>query len=139
MTESGRVSRIAEVPLEELTGDERLIAEMLRGLPLVQAAQRAGLPERTARRHLENPELRARLDEGRVEVMRGLAAMLAGGAELGYATLRELAENEETADAVRRNAARDLIEYADSLGTARDIERRLEALEAERELRRRVA
>jgi hypothetical protein len=39
MTDSGRV-----------TGDEALLAELIRGVKLVDAARAAGMPERTARR-----------------------------------------------------------------------------------------
>jgi hypothetical protein len=115
---------------DRLRGDEALLAALLRGLTLVQAAKEAGVPERTARRRLEDDAFRARLDKGRAQVTSMVAAQLVGGAELGYGVLRELAEDERTPAAVRRNAARDLIALAHDLGPARDVEARVEALEA---------
>ena len=58
-----------------------------------------------------------------------VAAQLAGGAELGYGVLVELAEDASVPAAVRRNAARDLLAMSVELGAAREVEARLEALE----------
>ena len=113
-----------------LRGDEALLAALLRGMPLVQAAGEAGISERTARRRVREPRFRARLDQGRAEVTALVAAQLAGGAEIGYVVLVRLAGDSSVPAAVRRSAARDLIAMAGELGAARDVEARLEALEA---------
>lgn len=112
-----------------LEGDEALLAALLRGSTIVAAANEAGMSDRTARRHVRDPEFRRRLDEGRAEVTSVVAAQLAGGAEVGYAVLFRLAMSETTPPSVRRSAARDLIALAGDMGTARDVEARLEALE----------
>lgn len=111
------------------SGDEALLAAMLRGLTIPQAAREAEMAERTARDHVRKPEFRARLDTGRAEVMTAVAAQLAGGAEIGYAVLLAVAMDRTTPPAVRRSAARDLIRLAGEIGNARDLEGRLEALE----------
>ena len=113
-----------------LRGDEALLAALLRGATVPEAARAVGLSERTARRRLHDPEFRRRLDAARAEVTAVLAAQLAGGAELGYSVLVGLARDKQVPAAVRRNAARDLLAMSVELGAARDVEARLEALEA---------
>jgi hypothetical protein len=113
----------------ELRGDEALLAALLRGATVPEAAEAARLSERTARRRLHDPEFRRRLDAARAEVTALLAAQVAGGAELGYSVLVRLAGDEQVPAAVRRNAARDLLTMAVEFGAARDVEARLEALE----------
>lgn len=121
MAESGRA--------EALTGDERLLAELLRGASLVEAAEAAGMPERTARRHCADEQFRARLDAGRRELTALLAAQLAGDAEVARRTLREIAEDEGAPAAARVNAAKCLLSFAADFGPSRDTEARLEELE----------
>lgn len=115
---------------DRLRGDEALLAALLRGATLKAAAAAAKMAERTARRRVREEAFRRRLDAGRAEVVTVVAAQLAGGAEIGYGALIELVEGDATPPAVRRNAARDLIALAGELGVARDLEARLEALEA---------
>lgn len=115
---------------DRLRGDEALLAALLHGSTLVDAAKAAKMAERTARRRVRNPEFRRRLDEGRAEVTAIVAAQLAGGAELGYGVLVELAGDVKVQASVRRRAASDLISLAGEIGAGRDVEARLEALEA---------
>lgn len=115
---------------DRLTGDEALLAALLRGVKLPEAAKEARMSERTARRRITDDGFRRRLDRGRAEVTTVLAAQLAGGAEVGYGVLLELAQDEKAPPAVRRNAARDLIALAGELGLGRDMEARVEQLEA---------
>src|SRR5687768_2588698 len=110
MTDSHRVS--AEIVA--LEGDEALLAELLRGIPVSAAPSTAGPCEATARRRLLEPAFRLRLDEGRRELLSTLAARLAGSAELGYAVLRKVALDEGAPPSVRVIAAQSLIDLPSS-------------------------
>jgi transposase len=112
-----------------LRGDEAFLAALLRGMPVKAAAKEAKFAERTAYRRVADPDFRRRLDEGRAQITSVVAAQLAGGAELGHATLIELAADKTVPAAVRRAAAADLIRLAGEIGAARDVEARLESLE----------
>lgn len=115
----------------DMTGDERLLAELLRGETVAKAAQASGLSEATARRRLRDKTFRDRLEEGRSERTAALAAMLAGGAEIGYRVLREIAEDEDATQAARVKAAEKLIDYAGSVGAIQDHSRAIAELAAQ--------
>lgn len=123
-------SRPDSADSDRLQGDEALLAALLRGATLIQAAKEAEVSERTARRRVRDDGFRKRLDAGRAEVTTVVAAQLAGGAELGFGVLVELASDSTVTAAVRRKAAADLIAMAGELGAVRDVEARIEALEA---------
>ncbi len=114
---------------DQLSGDEALLAALLRGLPVAAAAETAGISESTARRRIRDAGFRKRLDEGRAEVIGLVAAQLAGGAQVGYTALVQLAAAASTPPSVRRAAARDLVALAGEIGVARDLEARIEQLE----------
>jgi hypothetical protein len=119
--------------------DERLLAALLEGLTVPQAAARAGVPERTARRRVSRPEFVARLDQARKGVDAVLAAQLLDDAIVGRRVLRQLAEDEKTPPSVRRAAAMALVDLAQS-ASARDVAVRVEELERrERERREAIA
>jgi len=123
-----------------LEGDELLLSELLRGVPVSGAATTAGVSEATARRRMRDVSFRRRLDEGRRELMSTLAAQLAGSAELGYAVLRKVALDDEAPPSVRVKAAMTLIDYAASIGERVDLTtevlERVRALELEQAPRR---
>ncbi len=123
-----------------LTGDEALLAELLRGVPVSSAAGVAGMSEATARRRLRDASFRTRLDEGRRQLLSTLAAQLAGSAELGYAVLRKVALDDTAPPSVRVKAAMVLIEYAAAIGEKVDLTtevlERVRALELEHSPRR---
>ncbi len=120
---------MAESDTLALTGDERLLAGLLAGESLVDAARAATMNERTARRRVADEEFRRRLDEGRRETTAMLAAQIVGDAELGRTVLRTLASDESAPPSVRMNAARHLVSFAAALGPTRDFEARIEDLE----------
>lgn len=121
MTASGRVS--------ELTGDERLLAELLRGRPLVQAAEIAGVPERTARRRLSDEKFAARLEEGRRSIAAEIAASVAGAEALGFSVLLDQAGDANALPFVRQKAALALIGLAHDRTVGREVAERLDKLE----------
>lgn len=104
-----------------LEGDEALLAELLRGVPVTAAAEAAGYSEATARRRLREPTFRARLDEGRRELMTVVAAQLAGSSEVGYAVLRKIALDPEAPAPSRVRAAVELIAAAERVGEKVDL------------------
>jgi hypothetical protein len=124
MTESG----MPRADLE-LTGDERLLAGLLAGETVTEAAANAGMHERTARRRVADEEFRRRLDDGRREFDSVLAAQLASDAELGRAVLRQLAADETCPPSVRANAAWRLLSSNAEYGPQRDYGARLEEIE----------
>ena len=116
---------------DRLTGDEALLAELLRGATLVEAAAAAKVSERTARRRVAAPEFRARLDAGRRELLGLVVARLASLAEDAVDTLRELL-GEATPAPQRLGAAREALRHLAVLGEAadaRELGERLERLE----------
>ena len=104
MAEDGMFSEFDALPLEELTGDARLFAELLRGASLVDAAKAAGMPERTARRHVGGQEFTAELDEARRELWRVVAAGSVADYQFGRSVLREIAGDADAPAASRVNA-----------------------------------
>jgi hypothetical protein len=114
-----------------LTGDERLLAGLLSGETVVEAASAADIPERTARRRVASPEFRQRLDDGRRELTAVLAAQLVSDAAFGRRVLREVAADEDVPASVRVSAARFLVSFAHDYAIARDTEERIGALEEE--------
>jgi hypothetical protein len=89
--------------------DPALLAAFLGGATPAEAAEKAGLSVRTARRRLADPEFRARLDAARDEF---IAATERGLAEAGSAALIALvALVHEAPPAVRLGAARAILEH----------------------------
>jgi hypothetical protein len=110
------------------TKDMILVAELLAGKTVAEAAAAAGESDRNARRRLADETFRAQLDEGRREIVAAVVARLAGAADRAVSTLVELL-SEPTPAAVRRNAAKDLLAHLAELGETQDVARRLAALE----------
>jgi hypothetical protein len=119
--------------LELLVGDERLMAELLRGLPVAAAAEKAGMSESTARRRLQSPEFAGRLEDARRERASLLASLLTGGAEAGYRVLLEVALDRSVVAGARVRAAERLVEFAGRFGAIQDQGRAIEELRAELE------
>jgi hypothetical protein len=120
---------MAEGGMAELTGDERLLAGLMSGETVVEAAAAAHMPERTARRRVASREFRERLDAGRRELTALVAAQLVSDAAFGRAVLREIAADEDVGASTRVTAARFLISYAFDYSLTRDAEQRIAALE----------
>jgi hypothetical protein len=116
---------------DRLTGDERLLEELLRGAKLVDAAKAAGVSERTARRRLGDPAFRARLDTGRRELVGLVVARLGSLADKAADTLSELLEDPTPAPqrlGAAREALRHLSTFAE-LADSHELAERLSALE----------
>jgi hypothetical protein len=93
---------------DRLAGDPRLLLELLNGRSLSDAAKRAGLSERTARRHRAAEEFRAREAEGRRQLDQLVFSHAAVLSLKALDTLDELLEA-ETPHAQRLGAARETL------------------------------
>jgi len=118
-------------------GDEALLNALAAGTSVKQAAQAAGLSERTVYRRLANTGFQQRLAAIRDELITAALGELVGCASKAVTTLRTLLEARD--ERVQLQAAKVLLEQALRLREAVALEQRLAALErrAERERRRR--
>lgn len=111
------------------TKDHLLLQAMLRGDSQVEAARASGLSERTVRRRLTDPVFSAALRAARDETTRRTSDALAGAAERAVTTLTELVDDRSVPPAVRRSAARDLLQLSVRAREQVDLVDRLEELE----------
>jgi hypothetical protein len=110
-----------------LIGDPALLVAVAEGRTVREAAIAAGLGERTATRHVADPDFRRRVAEARAEmVARALGKMADGMAEAAD-TLRLLLRAKS--ESVRLGAARSILELGNKLRESVEIEARLQAVE----------
>ena len=124
----------AHVPPEQRRrSDERLLSALASGRSVSQAAQAAGLSERTVYRRLSGPAFQQRLSALRDELVTSALAELAGSAGAAVETLKGLLTSRE--ERVQLAAAKAMLDQLLRLREAVALEQRLQALErrAERE------
>src|SRR5262245_2012428 len=109
-------------------GNPTLLMALACGASVPQAAAKAGISERTAYRRLTDPAFRARIETLRAEMVQRAAALLIAAAIHAAKTLIDL-QASATPAAVRRRAARDILELSERLRHATILEKRLAALE----------
>ena len=107
--------------------EERLLGVLAAGGSVEQAAQAAGVSERTAYRRLADAEFRGRLASLRDELAWAALAELAGCASEAVATLRRLLD--ANSEQVQLGAARTLLDQLLRLREALELSERLTALE----------
>jgi transposase len=108
---------------------ETVLVEALgKGATVAQAAEQAGVSERTVYRRLERPDFQAQIDALQDEMIQRAAAVLTAAAVESIRSLVAL-QDPATAPTVRRHAARDILEIGMRLREAADWEKRLAALE----------
>ena len=105
-----------------------LVTLLAKGATVAQAAQHAGVSERTVYRRLQQPEFQARIDAVQDDMVQRAAAVLTAAAQEGIHSLVAL-QDPSTPPAVRRGAARDILEMGLRLREAANLEKRLVALE----------
>ena len=110
-------------------GDHILLPALASGATVAQAAAKASLSERTVYRRLQDPAFHQRIEALRADMVQRAAALLIAATLLASKTLIDL-QNPATPAAVRRRAARDVIEMSQKLRQATVVEKRLAALEA---------
>jgi len=108
-------------------GDDALVAALAAGSTVPDAAKRANMSERTARRRLDDPAFRRRVSEARGELYSAAMGRLAAVATKAADTLEKLLTS--TRDAVALGAARSILELGQRLRESVELEQRIAALE----------
>ncbi len=108
-------------------GDVLLIAALAAGMTVRDAAQAAGVGERTAHRRLDDPAFAAQVRAARAELLSRTVGLLSDASAEAATRLRELLHAE--AESVCLGAARSVLELAPKLAEATDLSERISALE----------
>ena len=109
-------------------GDVALMAGLLAGRTIAEAAAAAGISERTGRRRAMDPDFQARLQAAKGELLTATATALGAACARAVATLVDLLDA-PTPAATRRAAAATILDVGLRLAD-RDVERRITAIEA---------
>jgi hypothetical protein len=109
--------------------EEALLQALVCGVTVDNAARKAGVSERTAYRRLQDSKFRQRLAQLRLELIQRTAGMLTGAGLVSVKTLVDLQQDVAVAAAVRRRAARDVLEMGLKLRDHAEVEARLAAME----------
>lgn len=110
------------------SADSLLIAALASGATQREAADRAGVSERTVRRRLSDPEFCAAVEHARREMVAQAVAHLSGTATEAARTLRALLR--ARSEHARLGAARAVLDYLRQHRESVEIEQRLRELEA---------
>ena len=110
--------------------EEALLQALVCGATVENAARKAGVGERTAYRRLQDPKFLQRLAELRLEMIQRTAGMLTGAGPVSVKTLVDLQQDVAVAAAVRRCAARDVLEMGLKLRDHAEVKDRLADVEA---------
>jgi hypothetical protein len=108
--------------------NQALLTALACGATVENAARRAGVSERTAYRRLDNPEFAGQLNRLRADMVQRTAGMLTGAGMASVKTLVDLQQDSVSA-AVRRGAARDVLELGIKYRETAELEQRVAALE----------
>jgi hypothetical protein len=109
--------------------DQALLQALACGATVENAARKAGISERTAYRRLDNPAFVQQLHQLRADMVQRTAGMLSGAGLGAVKTLVDLQQDVVVPAAVRRGAARDVLELAIKYRETADLEQRVAALE----------
>jgi hypothetical protein len=110
--------------------DRTLLQALACGATVENAARKAGVGERTVYRRLADTAFRERLNQERLDLVKRTAGMLTGAGPTSVKTLLDLQTDFTVAAAVRRRAARDILEMGLRLREGAELEERLAAIEA---------
>ena len=109
---------------------EKALAALLTAHTMREAAQQAGIDERTLRRYLQEPEFLTEYRKVSGEILRNARMTAQQSITPALDTLRSVCADREARAGDRIAAARSLLEWAVKLTEAADFEERLTALEA---------
>jgi len=107
----------------------RLLAALLSGETMPNAARLCNVPERTARRWLTLPEFRQTLKDGQSGMVTAATRKAAGLLTRALDTLADVLDSPATTPSAKVGAARVLLEHTARLLELSDFAERLEALE----------
>jgi hypothetical protein len=109
--------------------EQAVLVALACGATVENAAHKAGLHERTVYRWLAKPLFQERLRQVTAELVKRTAGLLTGAAMGSVKVLVELQQDVATPPAVRRGAARDILELGMRFRESTDQEERISALE----------
>lgn len=109
--------------------EERALSALLTSKSKKEAAQKAGITERTMRRYFENPEFCKRYREAFAQVVQDATRQAQQLLAPALSTLESVMADEDIPAAARVNAAKIALDYAVRLTDQNDLAERLTALE----------
>jgi hypothetical protein len=109
--------------------EQALLTALAFGGTVENAARKAGVSARAAYYRLRDASFRARIDAVRLETLSRTVGMLTGASLGSVKTLVDLQNDAATPAAVRRGAARDVLELNVKYRELAEIEQRVAALE----------
>ena len=109
--------------------EERALSALLTSKYKKEAAQKAGITERTMRRYFENPEFCKRYREAFAQVVQDATRQAQQLLAPALSTLESVMADEDIPAAARVNAAKIALDYAVRLTDQNDLAERLTALE----------
>ncbi|HEV3446504.1 MAG TPA: hypothetical protein VG099_17805, partial [Gemmataceae bacterium] len=110
-------------------GEDELILALAAGATVREAAEQAGIGERTAHRRLSDADFRRAVSEARGRMFDAARGRLAGLASKAAETLERLMESEKPAVAL--GAAKAVLEVGSRLGKSTEVEEGISLLEDE--------
>ena len=114
---------------EKLASDDELILALAVGASVAEAAERAGVGQRTVHRRLKDTEFRQAVSEVRGRALDAAVGKLAGLAAKAIGTLERLVQSDTPSVALR--AAKTILELGPRLRAFTELEERIAAMEAE--------
>ena len=109
--------------------EERALSALITSKSKKEAAQKAGITERTMRRYFENPEFCKRYREAFAQVVQDATRQAQQLLAPALSTLESVMADEDIPAAARVNAAKITLDYAVRLTDQNDLAERLTALE----------
>ena len=109
--------------------EERALSALLTSKTKLEAAEKAGITDRTMRRYFENPEFCQRYREAFAGVVQDATRRAQQLLEPALSTLQTVMEDEEIPAQVRIAAAKSIIDYSLKLTEQADILEQLRELE----------
>jgi hypothetical protein len=109
--------------------EQTVLAALAVGATVENAARKAGMCERTVYRWLADPAFQARLNQTRFDTFMRAGGMLTGASLGSVKTLVDLQQDGSVPAAVRRRAARDVVELSLKYRESAGMEQRVTALE----------
>lgn len=109
---------------------EKVIAALLSSNTRQEAAEKAGISERTIRRYFAQADFLTRYNEEKKKILDEANTQIQGALEPSIKALREIVEAKKTPPSVKIQAARAILEYTIRLGEYTELEARIRLLES---------
>ena len=109
---------------------EKVIAALLSSNTRQEAAEKAGISERTIRRYFAQADFLTRYNEEKKKILDEANTQIQGALEPSIKALREIVEAKKTPPSVKIQAARAILEYTIRLGEYTELETRIRLLES---------